>query len=530
MVWSKNFLAGFMLGAMLLPVAGLGQDSYRDVLPAINRYFDLISSGNYDIAGDMWTPEALERSSRFGISYTDIVIKADCNSPIIRNLDELGSKLGAPVRGYETLDDEVWYRLEYADILGTALLRHHYYLQRRGDWFWLGYAQDFYASEWPVVESKYFRIRTDAGVEKYLSAVTLTEADQFVESMASRLGISQSMLTRIGDEKIEYFYCSSDSVVKLLSGFLVKGTLDLASNDIITANFPHFHELTHLLINIRLGEMSLYTLPLVREGMAVNLAGRWGKHPAVLMDLAVFLYDEELVIFDSILTMDGFGNETGVEIAYPVAGVFCGFVIDRIGMEQFLELYLKLSGKFSYVDGLSVQQVQDIFVKTIGVKDWTELKAEFEKYLEARTESQLVAMPGSGGRGRDLLAEDRFVVRDAGDWIAFEFSGESADSPPEGNLVFGKSHDLTGHISQLFESQYGVAQPYEGYRFGVRFDKNEVGLYDYATNQLVAKYIWGITPSDDYYDADQNKIGVRIRKSMFKGIYPAEGDWHFLPL
>lgn len=530
MIWSRTLITIVLFSALLLPVVGLGQDSFRDVRPVITRYFDLISSGNYDIASDMWMPKAIERSSRFGITYTDIVLKADCNSPIIRNLDELGSKLGAPVRGYEALDDEVWYQLEYSSVLGSALLSHYYYMERRGDWFWLGYAQDFYSAEWPIVESKYFRIRTDAGVEKYLGAATLAEADQFVETMASQLGISDDMLTRVADEKIEYFYCSSDSVVEQLTGFLVKGTLDLASNDIITADFPHFHELTHLLVNIRLGEMPLYTLPLMREGMAVNLAGRWGKHPAALMDLALFLYREELVIFDSILTMDGFGHETGADIAYPVAGLFSGFLIDRLGMEQFLQVYLRTSGEFDYVNDLSVKQIQEIFVGAIGVNDWTELKTDFDKYLDDWSENEMVAMPGAGDNGKKLIDEDRVVVRDVGDWIAFEFSGESAERPPEGNFIFGKKNDQTGHVSALFESQYGVTQPFEGYRFGVRFDKNEIGLYDYTTNLLVAKYIWGITPSDDYYDDDKNKIGVRFRKSMFRDLFPAQGDWHFLPL
>jgi hypothetical protein len=34
-------------------------ERYRDATPVITQYFDLISSGNYEIAGDMWTPEAI---------------------------------------------------------------------------------------------------------------------------------------------------------------------------------------------------------------------------------------------------------------------------------------------------------------------------------------------------------------------------------------------------------------------------------------------------------------------------------------
>ena len=86
--------------------------------------------------------------------------------------------------------------------------------------------------------------------------MVLAEADRLVETIADRLDMSSERLDLIADAKIEYFYCSSDSVVEQMTGFLVKGTLDLASNDVISADFPHFHEISHLLINIHLKDMN----------------------------------------------------------------------------------------------------------------------------------------------------------------------------------------------------------------------------------------------------------------------------------
>jgi hypothetical protein len=526
----RKLAAVVFLSTIISPVTSTGQDRHRDVLPVIIQYLDLVVGGSYDIAGDMWTPETIERSGRFGIKFSDIALKVDCNSPVIRNLDELSSQMISPIRNYETLQENAWYKLEYADIHGNALLRHHYYMQRRGDWFWFSYPQDFYSEGWSITESRYLRVRVHPDVEKYLNPVVLAEADLFVEEMAARLEISAPLLEQIARSKIEYFYCASDSVVELLSGFLAKGTVDLASNDVISADFPHFHELTHLLINIRLQEMPLYTLPLAREGLAVNLAGRWGKHPAALMDLAVFLYREELLTFDSILTMSGFMSESGADIVYPVAGVFCGYLIERLGMERVLELYVRLSGKFDYVNGLTTQDIQNIIVEAVDADDWSGLINGFNAYITRYVDRQMVALPGSGRKGSTVVKEDHFTVREAGDWIAFEFTGEPSDSVCEGNLVFAPVEELAGHVSTMFESQYGASQPFEGYRFGVRYDRNEIGLYDYAANLLVAKYIWGITPSDDYYDAERNKIMVRFRKSLLKGRLPRKGQCRLLPL
>jgi hypothetical protein len=515
---------------LIAPAALVGQESHLDAIPVMTEYFELILGGSYDIAGDMWTPEALERSGRFGIRFTGIPIKADCNSPIMRNLDDFSAKQIAPIRKYEDLDDNTWYKLQYADIFGNALLHHNYYVQRRGDWFWISYPQDFYAADWPVIETRYLRIRTHPESQKYLNPVVLAETDRFVENLASRLGLSANRLAEIAESKIEYFFCPSDSVVEQLSGFLVRGMLDLGSNDIISADFPHFHEMTHLLVNIRLREMPLYTLPIMREGLAVYLAGRWGKHPAPLMDLAVFLYREELVTFDSILTMGRFDSESGADIVYPVAGIFSGYLIERLGMARYLDLYLALSGTFSHVNDLSSEDVQARIVSATGHASWAELKSDFEAYLDRHMEQHAAALPGAGSGGAVLINDDRFVVSDDGDWLAFEFLPGSRDTVSQGNLLFAPVDGLSGQTSYLFESQYGQDQTYEGYRFGVRYDQNEAGLYDYATNQLVAKYIWGITPSDDYFDAGQKKISIRFRKALTDGLLPEKGKTRLLPL
>jgi hypothetical protein len=498
------------------------------MLVAVNEYFELISAENFDIAGDMWTPEALERSSRFGISYSDIPLRVDCNSPIIRYYDKLQSRLMSPIRKCETLEEDAWYQVEYSDILGSALLKHNYFVQKRGDWFWLSYSQDFYASEWPVTESRYFRVHAHPEVQKFLNDAVLAEADNFVEKTARRLGMDEATRDLIARDKIEYFYCASDTVVEQITGFLVKGTLDLASNDVISADFPHLHELTHLLVNIRLSELPLYSMPVTREGVAVYLGGRWGKHTSVLMDLAIFLYQQELVVFDSILTMAGFQTASGADIVYPVTGMFCGYLIDRLDVEGFLELYRKLSGKFEYLNGMATSDIQNIILDATGMNDWSDLKVGFDTYVEGYLVNEVVAQPGAGETSRVLVENDRVTVGDSGDWISFVFTALPEDTLCQGNLLFDKIGLFDGQSSSLYDSQYGSDIPFEGYRYGVRYDQNEIGLYDYATNLLVAKYIWGITPSDDYFDAEAKTISIRFRKSVFDGRLPEPDEIELL--
>ena len=104
------------------------------------------------------------------------------------------------------------------------------------------------------------------------------------------------------------------------------------------------------------------------------------------------------------------------------------------------------------------------------------------------------------------------------------------DTVCQGNLVFDPIDELKGQVSSLLESQYGDGTLVDGFRYGVRYDQNEAGLYDYVTNQLLAKYIWGITPSEEYFDADNKTIAVRFRKSILNGVVPEKDHCRLLSM
>jgi len=508
----------------------LAQTQDESGITTMTQYFEYLAMDNFEIASDMWTPEAKERSERFGIEFEGIPLKADCASPLVRNLNVVRNFLQPPIRRYEILADGDWSRLEFHRVMGSQLIEHRYYAQKRGDWFWISNAQDYYAADWEVVESDYFRVRMHPEVRPYVNDALLAEADRFVVAMADTLGIPDERLEEMATKKIEYFYCNSDTLIEKITGHRVKGTLDLGSNDVISASMPHFHEITHLLVNIRLQKLPLYTLPIMREGLAVRFGGRWGKHASALLDLGVFLHKEELVELDSILTMRGFGNDAGADIVYPVAGVFCAYLVDRLGLEKTLDLYLQLSGSFETVYGFSLADVQTRMTEAAGLDSWSELVADFEDYTTTRISQHIAAAPGATSGGKTVFENDFCRVTEEDQWLAFELASIDGGEVVRGNLLFGAGEGLAGERSSLFLEQYGEDVAFEGHRFGVRYDQNEAGLYDYATNQLLAKYIWGITPSDDYFDAERGRIMIKFRKSLLNGRQPHENDCRLLPL
>jgi hypothetical protein len=59
----------------------------------------------------------------------------------------------------------------------------------------------------------------------------------------------------------------------------------------------------------------------------------------------------------------------------------------------------------------------------------------------------------------------------------------------------------------LPESEYNSAC------YGVRFDMNECGFYDYRTNTLKAKLVSSFFPEKKYFDAENKTIRFSLKKS-----------------
>ena len=524
-----NRLRPFLLcTALLLNSLASSQAQPHRAAEVLTEYFDLLQSYNHESAQYLWTEAVQERSTRFGIKYDGISIKADCTSPMMQSFDRLRHLFNTPVKQTEHVAGTDLIKLTYTIRDDIHSLTYDYYAQKTDDYYWLSVPQDYYAKDWPIVLSKYFRIHVHPAVEAYVHRPVLDELDRFVEKTAKNLKLDGQTLDLIEREKIEYFYCDSDQTVQQITGQLTKGLLDLATNDIISASFPHFHELVHLMVNIHLHEIPLVTLPLLREGLAVKYGGRWGKRPEALSDLAGYLYREHFVELDSILAYDDFMVQGQADIAYPISGQLVAFFMDRLGYARFFEMYRSFSGSVSQVREWDLVDVKEMILEYTSHKDWLDLVLDFDAYLEKQLADEGVAGPGLTLEAKSILSQPGFEIFEDDDWYCFRFKSESTE-PPRGNLLFGKRTETSSLPSSLFDQQYGGQLPREGFRFGVRYDQFEAGLYDYVTQELAAKYILSISPSNEYFDPDSNTITFRLRKSMVGNGLSGDVDCRLLP-
>lgn len=492
-----------LMAALMVSGTGLSASDLNGK-ETLKRYMELITTGNHEVAMDLWEPSAVERSARFPITYTDARMKIDCSTPIDPEVMITAALM--PAKSVEPLAGDQAFRLGFSGGMGDGVSRSSYVVRKSGDYFYLTYAQDVIAADWPVDSSSYFRIHAHPSVRGKLNPVSLEDADLFVERMIDSLGLGAAERELLRKGKIEFFYCDSDSTMKKISGVPVKGIFDLASNDIISSVFPHHHEVVHLLVNLKLRTLPMYTIPLLREGLAVQFGGRWSKMPSALGELGAFLYKERLVELDSLLTYKSFGI-SGSDIAYPVAGAFCQFLLGRLGREGFFSLYRDVSGPYDSLYRLDHEDVRAILLRHTKLMNWTDLMAQFDEFIAAEASSPRFARPGPGEKTKQVVSAKNWTVSEEKGWLEFRFTASPSDSLRGSYLCVRDGRLAAAGTKTTDESA--------GFRYAIRVDQNEAGLYDLATSYLLAKYIWGITPSESYFDRSSRTITIRFNADLF---------------
>lgn len=495
-------------------------------LELINEYLDLVTSRNYESASQLWYEPSYLRATKFGIEYEGIKVKIDCASPIIRDFDKMKQHLYRPVKKKTNLSKEGFSTMLYSELIEGNLVEHTYYVYFDGDYHWLIFPQDYFCDGWATLETEFFKIHYEPNGAQNLHQAALDEADNFVLRMVDSLKIKSDDVQLLREKKIDYYYCGSDQVVEQIAGYQIKGMFDLGSNDIISGFFPHYHELVHFLINFKLRKLPLATQPLLNEGIAVHLGGRWGKLPQAFNGLAYFLVEQGMVTLDSLLTMKGFKENEGADIAYPVAGLFSSFLINEAGMDGYLDIYRDLSGSITDVFRQKADDVKNIILTKSGYQDWTSLESSFKEFMKAKCLDEASFQPGGVKGEKSIISSDGLSISKQGDWIFVEFS--SLADNVRGNLLFDLDPRMTDQVSLLFEEQYDESEKFDGFRFGLKFDQNEAGLYDYTTNHIIAKYIYSLTPSDNYFDSEKGIVRVRFKTSLTGGAIPKKNDWKLM--
>ncbi len=506
---------------ILIPAVLLAQDDQSRAVNLFQNYLDLIASGNYESARDLWLPEIAARDSRLGINYDGIEIKSDCGSPAMYATSLVRPSLNQSYSNNTALDSTS-FRFNFTAQLGEQKLPHTYFMKRRGQDYWFVHPQDIYAAAWPVEESKYFRFHINPASDKYFNEYGVASLDDFVEQIAARINIPPERLAVLAQSKIDYFLCGSEAEVGKIAGTVTRGVYDLASDAVITCIFPHYHEVGHLLVNFKLQNLALFTRSFMQEGTAVFLGGRWQRSPEVMLDFGEYIVRYDIANLDSILINADTANPLGADINYPVAACLVDYLITNIGLDKFFALYRALSGDYSFYTDENIDSLKQILVAATGRK-WDDLQADFIKYCTNRPPEKTKIFPGEITDAKPLVTDRGLEIAASDKWINIIYRPDSVEKT-DASFLFDKSGSMKEKKSTLFDEQFKGKETFSGYRYGIRLDKNEIGVYDYFTNQLIAKYVRDFSPSAEYYDSTANRLSAHFDRSVLGDKVPDMTD------
>ncbi len=517
------YLALFL--GSILPFNANGKPDEQVAAESLIDYFDLIRSGNYESALSMWEPSTIKRATRLGIEYNNIPVKPDCNSPVLNNLDLIRERLNNGITSKAILDTGI-IRLHFSAETKSGPIKYLYYAKKLGNYFWFIYPQDYYAANWPIYDSKYFRFYLNPKRDNSYNKIAAASLDSFVEKIAKIISISPDRLNVLEKEKIDYYLCYNDQEVSRITGIQTDGTYDRASDAIISSIFPEFHLIAQLLVNTKLQKLPLFTLPVMQEGLAISLGGRWHRSPEVILDFGEYILDYKLTEIDSVLTAIESANNEMSDITFPIEACLIDHIYKSLGNDKFFQLYRSLSGDIGFVNNLTADEVKNIIANSFE-QSWAEFKKQFEDIIARDNYHGGQILPGQIETNRELLNDGGLVVSSSDDWLQINYTDQNGQNR-EANLMFFKPASLEGKISALFNEQYKKEQEYKGYRFGIRIDMNEIGLYDYATNQLKAKYVYNFAPDPAYFDSTSGKISAYFDIKLLDGILPGDSDYEII--
>src|SRR4030095_2636049 len=310
--------------------------------PVNNPFVDALINNKENIA-DFIDNDELSRSERLGIHYTDVIYKWLISYDIPDEI-KAGFKEGKYNYSIQQL------QLEDGFSVLTLAVPSRNYLQK----FYLLYNKfvppsRYFSRNWEKKESKYFKFRISE--PKYFNDYCIKRLDDFVDKIADTLEFSNGEKETLQNGKIYYLFCSSEDEVEKITSYKSKGMAVLAFDEIITAYQTHFHEVAHLLINYKLKNLGLYTVPFFMEGFAVAAGGRGGLAPRVITDIGYFLQKTNFITYDSILTYDEFYSNDA-NSTYAVSGLYNSFMLSELGGENYLILYKKANGNLDYVKNI----------------------------------------------------------------------------------------------------------------------------------------------------------------------------------
>jgi hypothetical protein len=405
-------------------------------------------------------PEELKLSERLGITYKQTkfkyLISNNINDSVLIKLRKKSLKYAFKI---EPLKKN--YSILKFQVPSKNIERDYYFYKS-----YLISRPYYYSRNWAIKKSDFFEFHVSDAIS--FNEYSIKKLDSFVKKMTKLLGFNKDEISLLKQEKIHYFLCKDENEIKKLTGYNARGLYFLPYDYIVTTFNCHYHEILHLLMNFKLKDVPLFTLPLLQEGFAVAYGGRGGRTPSVILKIGLFLLQSNFIKVSSLFTKRGF-YQNDASITYPVSGLYVKFLFKTMGINRFIKLYKKYSGKAENINELKINT--------------TELPPEtkWKEYLNNYRSNRQVRISGINAKNyQDIIIRTKnFCVYENNQAYLFKIRNAITLTP---------ENSLQNYVSGLFNELY-AGKIYQNEEYILSADSNEISLYNLYSNNLIVKYV-----------------------------------------
>jgi hypothetical protein len=434
-------------------------------------------------------PEELAISERLGITYEGVKNKFLISYEIPKHITEtIKNKKSDYTFTIQKIDENYsLLNFEYADLNYTT----KYYFKNE----YLISPPYFYYKDWQRIESKHFIFYVSE--PKFFNQYSIDLLENFVKNIFSVLNYSEEEKQLLKKEKLIYLLCKNEDEIENLTGYKARGMGNLAYDYVITTYNCHYHELLHILMNLKLKQLPLYTHPFLQEGFAVAFGGRGGFEPGVILNLGKFLEQSDFMKAEQLFNSIKFKN-FDVSMTYPLSGLYSLFLINNIGIEKYLELYLKYS--YENTVGITIDSIE--FPSEI---QWNHFVNNFSNDEEIKIDI-------SEDDFQTLIKDSSYIVKEYGGFYLIV---------TEENILISTTRQNENYSSKIFNEFY-PDKNYNNEKYLIRVSDSEVAVYNLFTNNLIANYVSGFSADMKTVPIENGYYKFLINQSIFN---ESPKDW-----
>jgi hypothetical protein len=519
---------------------------------ALRDYLRARLQGDLAAAQGLWDPRDLRRAGALGIAFTGIEASYDDYWMLAApERQALAAGLVPVVSDSVTDAGGVRFTVLLRERSGAVRDTLRYVVQETDGAWRVALPWSQATREWTRRESRFLRLRGKRLV--MISQHALAAVDNQIQRLFEQLGTPQTAQLRLERIKLEYYLCETDDDVRALVGATARAGYLPAGGRVVARVLPDMSQIVPLVLHLTVRDMPLHNAPIFEAGLAAAFGGTAELDAAVYVQRA-----RNACMRDPGRLGTPFDPKAPRDAALPVEAVWNRVLLQLLGPEKFVQL-VATSAAAAPGGGATNAAARRAIEAALGRSG----DALLQRLQEGLAALPATVRPGCDPWPGDIQGLQAFLqwrdgkdewglqgyeigedyvmtvaphdprlpkwMRQMVDSLASVYSGEemewneaeeverpSGDPPPLVFLVRAKlEQDLEPYESPLFAEHF-LSRPYKNDMWGLFVTPDDVRLYDYTRNKLVAEYELKTAPPGGrtFYDAVPGRICFALARDF----------------